>query len=53
MAAFEKNAVKLLSAGKVAFANMLTDKNRSTDLLEAANINRGDSYTNKLRKKRL
>jgi hypothetical protein len=45
VAAFEKNAVKLLTADKATFSNLLTDGNRSTDLLGTVSINRGGNYT--------
>jgi hypothetical protein len=44
VAAFEKNAVKLLTSDKATFANMLTGGDRSTELLGTVNINRGGNY---------
>ncbi len=44
VAAFEKNAVKLLTADKATFTNMLTGGDKSTELLGTVNINRGGNY---------
>lgn len=44
VAAFEKKAVKLLTADTATFSNMLTGGDKSTDLLGTVNINRSGSY---------
>ena len=44
VAAFEKNAVKLLTADKFTCKNMLTGGDKSTELLGTVNINRGGNY---------
>jgi hypothetical protein len=44
VAAFGKNGIQYLTAGKKAFANMLTGGDKSTELLGILNINRGGNY---------